>query len=69
MQNEEGFMQRIELKVSMVAINGCFNECIKQFTENKLTTSEQQCLTNCAKRNASAFASMNDFKGPAGYLH
>lgn len=48
MQTEEAMMQRIEFKVSMVAINGCFNECIKQFNEDKLTPSEQQCLTYCA---------------------
>jgi uncharacterized protein YuzB (UPF0349 family) len=61
-------MQKIEFKVSMVAINGCFNECIKQFKEDTLTPSEQQCLTYCAQRNAAAFAAMNDFKGPTGSM-
>ena len=46
--------QEMEMKAQMrmqfAMFKSCFSDCVQSFSEDKLTSREQTCITNCAKR-------------------
>ncbi|CDW79298.1 UNKNOWN [Stylonychia lemnae] len=60
---EEYMMQSMMIKMTMSINKQCFNECINSFSDSKLTQSETNCISSCAKRHSGAFMAMNDIQG------
>ena len=60
-QNEEQeVMQAMLIKMTMSINKQCFEECVTNFSEGKLSAQEATCVISCAKRHSGAFAAMND---------
>ena len=49
---------RSMMKVQFSMIKNCFQDCVQGFGESNLTSREQSCLQNCARRE---FAQMQTF--------
>ena len=58
--DEEAAMQTMMIKMTMSINKQCFSECVSNFKDDRLSSSEQNCIQACAKRQSGAFAAMND---------
>ena len=56
---EDRMMQEIMFKMMMGVTKSCFNECVSNFSADKLTPNETGCIQKCSVRQADAFQSMN----------
>ena len=57
---EDDVMQSMMIKLTMSINKQCFSECVKDFSTDKLSQGEGQCLRGCAQRQSGAFVAMND---------
>ena len=53
-------MQSMLIKMTMSINKQCFSECVSNFKDDKLSSSESTCIESCAKRQSGAFQAMND---------
>jgi len=51
---------RISMKITTSLIDSCFNDCIKNFKDDKIQKDEIECLSNCAKRTTKMMESTAD---------
>ena len=61
--DEQDIMQAMLIKMTMSINKQCFNECVKDFSADRLAANEISCITGCTKRQSGAFAAMNDIQG------
>ena len=47
----EAFIYSIELHHKLGIMDDCFNDCVKDFDERRMTEDEKSCLRNCAVRS------------------
>ena len=57
---EQEVMQAMMIKMTLSINRQCFQECITNFSSDKLSPQEANCITSCAKRHSGAFGAMND---------
>ena len=57
---EQEVMQSMLIKMTMSINKQCFQECVTNFSTDKLSSQEINCVTSCAMRHSGAFAAMND---------
>jgi hypothetical protein len=57
---EQEVMQAMMIKMTLSINKTCFQECITNFSTDKLSPQEGNCITACAKRHSGAFGAMND---------
>ena len=57
---EQEVMQAMMIKMTMSINKQCFEECLTNFSNDKLSSQEANCIGSCAKRHSGAFAAMND---------
>ena len=60
---EEYIMQNMILKMTMSINKQCFQECVNNFSDDKLSQNEINCISSCSKRQSGAFMAMNDIQG------
>ena len=60
---EEYMMQTMMIKMTMSINQRCFSECVSNFSDSKLSASEINCVSSCAKRHSQTFIAMNDIQG------
>eukprot|EP00347_Sterkiella_histriomuscorum_P005778 403355307 len=61
--SEDYIMQSMMIKMTMSINKQCFMECVNNFSSDKLSQQESTCISQCAKRQSSAFMAMNDIQG------
>lgn len=59
---EDYIMQSMMIKMTMSINKQCFMECVNNFSSDKLSQQEADCITKCAKRQSGAFMAMNDIQ-------
>ena len=59
---EDYIMQTMMIKMTMSINKQCFNECVNNFSSDKLSAQESTCISQCAKRQSGAFMAMNDIQ-------
>lgn len=58
--------QKMSMKLSTSFINMCFKDCITNYKDDNISSSEHQCLNNCSKRIAMTMQATGDIRPPEG---
>lgn len=61
----DALAMKISQTISFTVINGCFSQCVNDFKTDRVQPAEISCLQNCAARNGTAFASMQEIQPSA----
>ena len=49
---EQGYMeQRLSFQLNVGIIDGCFKDCVKDFSKYEISAKETSCLKNCGVRS------------------
>ena len=51
---EHELAQRMQMKIMMSAVRDCSDQCLTQFKDSTISSSENTCLKNCAMRSMEA---------------
>ena len=58
MSSPQEMEMRTMMRVQFSMMKNCFQDCVQSFSEQSLTSREQSCLQNCARRE---FSQMQTF--------
>ena len=47
---QELFAQEMSFKLVYATISDCFENCVNDFSQNKLSSTEERCIKNCGNR-------------------